>query len=125
MSGTLAFLDDLWFRPAPASRLAVLRIVTGLYALWFTSTRAVGSLVEYAQGDPLLYRTVGVASPPTDTKGPLSASPPLDGASTARQALVRFAADQVQDALILVRFQAVISDEFIGNRNVVLQHAGY
>ena len=48
-----------WFEPAPAARLAVLRVASGGYALWYIWTRR-DLLSELARGDAALYDPVGV-----------------------------------------------------------------
>lgn len=48
-----------WFRPAPAARLAVLRVAVGGYSLWYLAKR-VRMLERIAAGDPALFRPTGL-----------------------------------------------------------------
>ena len=48
-----------WFEPAPASRLALLRILIGAFALWYLIP-AQESFLNVAQSDPRLFAPVGV-----------------------------------------------------------------
>src|SRR5918999_6439869 len=56
----LAGLAAHWFAPAPASRLATLRILRGGYELWYVVKRARMSR-KVARTDPALYAPVGAA----------------------------------------------------------------
>jgi hypothetical protein len=50
-----------WFAPAPAERLAMLRVLVGGYALVYLIVRAT-HLLSYAGLDPMLFQPVGVVS---------------------------------------------------------------
>src|SRR5262245_2539053 len=52
-------LRDFWFEPAPATRLATLRILVGAFVVWFFFT-AQDSYLQVAQTDPRLFAPVGV-----------------------------------------------------------------
>ncbi len=56
----LRALGRLWFTPAPATRLAVLRLLVGAYSLWYLRRR-VRMLRRIGETDPGLFRPVGVA----------------------------------------------------------------
>jgi hypothetical protein len=56
----LAAFDRYWFHAAPARRLALLRIVTGLFALYYLWHRYPG-LVRMAAFDPKEFAPVGLA----------------------------------------------------------------
>ena len=54
-------LDRFWFASAPASRLAILRILVGSYALYYVGTR-YEMLVKIAESSVSLFKPVGVVS---------------------------------------------------------------
>lgn len=54
-------LKDLWFEPAPAQRLAFLRIAVGLYALWYLGQR-IGMYDRIARSSADLFAPVGLAA---------------------------------------------------------------
>jgi hypothetical protein len=56
----LAAFDRYWFHAAPARRLALLRIVTGLFSLYYLGHRYPG-LVRMAAFDPAEFAPVGLA----------------------------------------------------------------
>lgn len=60
MMKLLASIERFWFEPAPASRLAILRIASGLYALWYVWTRQ-GMLARIGRGYEFLFAPVGLA----------------------------------------------------------------
>lgn len=57
----LTRLSNFWFRPMAPERLAIIRIATGLFALWYMCTR-YGMLVRIASSDPGLYSPVGIVT---------------------------------------------------------------
>ena len=59
MKATRRTLHDLWFEAVPPGRLAVLRIILGVYALWYVGTEQ-DDLVKVAMTDPRLFDPVGV-----------------------------------------------------------------
>ena len=61
MTALVRRLEQAWFAEAPASRLAILRIVIGVYVLWYLVPRH-GLLTELAESDPSLFEPVGVVS---------------------------------------------------------------
>ncbi len=63
-------LDKFWFPTVPASRLAMLRILVGLYALYYIGMR-VKMLGNIARTDVHLFRPVGLVHL---LSGPMSAS---------------------------------------------------
>lgn len=60
MTRAISVLADQWFAPAPAARLASLRIVAGVYGLWYVGRR-VRMIRNVARSDPKLFEPVGVA----------------------------------------------------------------
>jgi len=52
-------LYDFWFEPAPATRLAILRILVGLFVLWYLIPEQ-DNFLKVAQTDPRLFAPVGV-----------------------------------------------------------------
>src|SRR5262245_48546370 len=54
-------LDGFWFADAPAARLALLRILIGLFALYETADH-YGAWVKVGRTDHSLFAPVGVAS---------------------------------------------------------------
>lgn len=65
----LSRLDRLWYVPMPAERLAVLRILVGIYGLGVTLVRGAG-LLDLPTADPGLFRPIGVS---TLLAGPMEA----------------------------------------------------
>src|SRR6266699_1245473 len=59
MKPTRQILHDLWFEAAPPARLAVLRILVGLFALWYAGT-AQDDLVKVVRTDPKLFAPIGI-----------------------------------------------------------------
>ncbi len=53
-------LEDAWFMPAPGSRLALLRILVGCFALYYVGNR-YSMYLGIAGTDPQLYDPVGLA----------------------------------------------------------------
>jgi hypothetical protein len=51
-----------WFAPAPAARLGALRLLVGLFSLWYLGRRR-RMIVQIARTDPKLYAPVGLARP--------------------------------------------------------------
>lgn len=54
-------LDRFWFEGAPAERPAVLRVLVGLWTLYYL-VRRYRMLMEVARTDPALFKPVGVVS---------------------------------------------------------------
>lgn len=54
-------LGGYWFAEAPAARLALLRLVIGVYTLYYLGRR-YGMLVKIARTDAALFRPVGVVA---------------------------------------------------------------
>lgn len=54
-------LDKLWFSPAPAERLAALRILTGVYTLYYLLTHR-RSLMNSASAGPDVFQPIGVTT---------------------------------------------------------------
>src|SRR5205085_444193 len=54
----LRALDAFWFPPAPAARLAVLRILVGAFALWLVGSH-YAMWVEIGRSSPTLFAPVG------------------------------------------------------------------
>jgi hypothetical protein len=83
----LARLDGYWRAPAPASRLAMLRILTGLFAWIYVSARIV-HFADYTRFDAAQFRPIGVVSvasaplPPEATWGLAVATAIAGGAFT-------------------------------------------
>jgi len=61
MTPLLGRLDRYWFEPAPARRPAVLRVLVGVYALYYVGRR-YRMFMEVAASDPELFQPVGAAS---------------------------------------------------------------
>src|SRR6266404_4297952 len=59
MKPTRQMLHDSWFEAAPPARLAVLRILVGLFALWYTGT-GQDDLVKVVRTDPKLFAPIGI-----------------------------------------------------------------
>ena len=59
MKPTRQILHDLWFEAAPPARLAVLRILVGLFALWYAGT-GQDDLVKVVRTDPTLFAPIGI-----------------------------------------------------------------
>jgi predicted DCC family thiol-disulfide oxidoreductase YuxK len=59
MKRTQQLLHDFWFEAAPPARLAMLRILLGLYAIWYVGTEQ-DDLVKVVQTDPRLWAPVGI-----------------------------------------------------------------
>ena len=60
MAGPLSGLAGHWFAPAPATRLATLRVLLGGYGLWYVGRR-VGMYRRIARTNRRLYLPVGAA----------------------------------------------------------------
>jgi hypothetical protein len=60
MKHLLEKLDQYFFTKAPAERLALLRIATGLFSLWYLSGR-IDMFCEVAASDLSLFQPVGLA----------------------------------------------------------------
>lgn len=58
MRKTFARAGDLWFAPAPAERLGLLRVAVAAYSLWYLRSR-VRMFGRIARTDPKLFRPVG------------------------------------------------------------------
>ena len=54
-------LHDYWFSPAPATRLAFIRILTGGFGLWYLLTR-YSHFTAYDKADPRLFSPVGFSA---------------------------------------------------------------
>src|SRR5207237_10854876 len=52
-------LHDFWFEAAPPGRLAVLRVLVGLFALWYAGT-GQDDLVKVVGTDPKLFAPIGI-----------------------------------------------------------------
>lgn len=61
MSPMLRALDRHWFEPASAARPAVLRVLLGLYVLYYLGWRHK-MLIKISASDPTLFEPVGVVS---------------------------------------------------------------
>lgn len=61
MSRSLRDLDAFWFERAPATRPAVLRILIGVYVLYYLAPR-YSMYMKIARSDLSLFKPVGVAS---------------------------------------------------------------
>lgn len=61
MSRLLQTLDGFWFERAPAARPAILRVVIGVYVLYYLGRR-YSMFMNIARSDPSLFKPVGVAS---------------------------------------------------------------
>lgn len=61
MSRLLRLLDAFWFERAPAARPAVLRVLLGLYTLYYLAPR-YSMYMKIARSAPSLFKPVGVAS---------------------------------------------------------------
>ncbi len=61
MRGALSRIDHFWYRPAPATRLAALRIIIGGFALGYVVIRGP-HLMGYADFDASQFQPTGVAS---------------------------------------------------------------
>lgn len=53
------WLHDCWFESAPATRLALLRILVGLFTIWYLVPE-LDDFVKVARSDPRLFDPVGV-----------------------------------------------------------------
>ena len=53
-------LSDWWFEPAPATRLAVLRVLIGGWVIYYIGKR-VDLLADVCRGDPMMFEPVGLA----------------------------------------------------------------
>jgi hypothetical protein len=62
MSRAIRMLDALWFERAPATRPAILRVLVGLYTMYYLAPR-YSMYIKIARSDPSLFKRVGVASP--------------------------------------------------------------
>jgi hypothetical protein len=62
MNWILRKLDGFWFEHAPASRLAVLRIVIGCFALWYVGKRFRMYMKIARTPDRSLFQPVGLAT---------------------------------------------------------------
>lgn len=60
MNRLLNRLDHFWFESAPAERPAVLRVLVGVWTLYYLSRR-YKMLTTVAKSDPALFKPVGVA----------------------------------------------------------------
>ncbi len=61
MSRAIRLLDAFWFERAPATRPAILRVLIGLYTLYYLAPR-YRMYMKIARSDPSLFKPVGVAS---------------------------------------------------------------
>jgi hypothetical protein len=61
MNRLMGILDGFWFTKAPATRLALLRILLGAYTLYYVGRR-YSLFMRIAATDPTLFKPVGVAS---------------------------------------------------------------
>ncbi len=59
MKATRQVLHDFWFEAAPPARLAVLRVLVGLFALWYAGT-GQDDLVKVVRTDPKLFAPIGI-----------------------------------------------------------------
>ncbi len=61
--------NNAWFAPAPAGRIQIIRIITGLFSLWYLVTR-FSMMNALAATNPALYKPAGVmqffVAPPPD-----------------------------------------------------------
>lgn len=60
MKNKLQKLQNAWLAPMPPERLGLIRILVGLFSLWYLVSR-YDMFMEMAANDPLLYEPVGVA----------------------------------------------------------------
>lgn len=61
MSRLLGAVDGFWFEKAPAARPAVLRVLIGVYTLYYLARR-YSMLMRISKSDPSLFAPVGVVS---------------------------------------------------------------
>jgi predicted DCC family thiol-disulfide oxidoreductase YuxK len=61
MKKLFSALDRFWFTPMPATRIAVIRILSGLFTLWYLLSR-YSSIVKMADGETSMFEPVGLAS---------------------------------------------------------------
>ncbi|MDN5211348.1 DCC1-like thiol-disulfide oxidoreductase family protein [Fulvivirgaceae bacterium BMA12] len=61
MKSALLKLKSFWFSPAPAERLAILRVATGGFSLWYLVTR-YEMIQRMAQSDIALFEPVGLSN---------------------------------------------------------------
>src|SRR6266566_3927203 len=59
MKPTRQILNDFWFEAAPPARLAVLRVLVGMFALWYAGT-GQDDLVKVVRTDPKLFAPIGI-----------------------------------------------------------------
>jgi predicted DCC family thiol-disulfide oxidoreductase YuxK/uncharacterized membrane protein YphA (DoxX/SURF4 family) len=59
MKPTRQILHGFWFEAAPPARLAVLRVLVGMFALWYAGT-GQDDLVKVVRTDPKLFAPVGL-----------------------------------------------------------------
>jgi hypothetical protein len=57
----LNFLSRWWFAPMPATRLAAVRIIVGLFAVWYCGRR-IDLYHDVARTDPALFAPIGITS---------------------------------------------------------------
>lgn len=69
MNAVLAAVDRFWYAPAPAARLAVLRVACGAFAVAYLLLHARGFL-SVARFDPLQFEPVGPLAPMTSPVQP-------------------------------------------------------
>ncbi|MDX2267394.1 MAG: DCC1-like thiol-disulfide oxidoreductase family protein [Bryobacter sp.] len=61
MKRVQSFLNSIWFPALSPSRLAVIRILTGLFALWYLAGR-YNMILKVASADTSLFQPIGVVS---------------------------------------------------------------
>ncbi len=61
MKNLIQKLNHYWFMPMPAERLAILRIASGLFTLWYFITR-YSSMVDIFRSDASNFEPVGLAA---------------------------------------------------------------
>lgn len=61
MTGLLRRIDGYWRAPAPAERLAVVRVIVGLFAVGYLAAR-IPDWLSYATFNPDHFRPIGVVS---------------------------------------------------------------
>ncbi len=59
MKNVLIKFEQFWFAPLPATRLAILRIITGLFSLWYLLS-SYNMLMKLAETDTSMYEPVGL-----------------------------------------------------------------
>lgn len=69
MNPVLAAVDRYWYAPAPAERLALLRVACGAFAVVYLTVHA-GGFTSVARFDPAQFEPVGILAPMTSPLRP-------------------------------------------------------